>query len=192
MSNPYLRPAEPAPVFESLPVDPIIGNALHVEGLSHALSVRGVAGRRPRPQPPQTTPDSVWLVGASGGVGVSTLAELGGDLLVDGGLFAPPWGASTYVVAATHPAGLSAATEFARAKARGEVAFNVLGLLLVHDRPKLSKPSLQLARSVAGLYPRTWTVPYMPAWREPGDGERVTNVRVRRVLASLMSARSNA
>lgn len=185
MTNPYLRPATPAPVFESLPVDPIVGAGLHMPGLSNSQAVRGVAEAPPAPTAPVVSPDTVWLLGASGGVGVSTLVALGGGTLVDGGQFAPPWGASTYAVATTHPAGLEAAAELARAKARGAVPFEVLGLLLVHDRPKLSKPTIQLARSVASLYPRTMTIPFMPSWREPGDAERETNVRIRRVLATL-------
>lgn len=190
MTNPYLPPAPPAPVVEHLDVDPILGASLHMEGLVDARSARNVTPPAEAAPSPVITADTVWFVGASGGVGVTTLAELGGEHVIDGGTFPPPWQAPAYIVAATHPAGLAAAGELARARAHGLVTLDVRGLLLVHDRPKLSKPTIQLARSVAGLYPRTMTIPFVPAWREPGDGERDVPVRIRRVLATLTPTRS--
>ena len=136
-------------------------------------------------QAPTITAETVWLVGASGGVGVSTLARLAGETVVDGGVHAPAWQAPAFVVAATHPAGLEAAAELARANARGDVDYDIRGLILVHDRPKLSRATVQLAKQVAGVYPRTMTVPFVPAWREPGPVEIPKNVRVQLVLAAL-------
>lgn len=149
---------------------------------------RDVAPATVPPETPRVTSETVWLLGASGGVGVSTLATLAGENVIDGGVHAPPWQAPVFVVAATHANGLEAAAELARANARGDVAYDVRGLILVHDRPKISKASVQLARSVAGVYPRTMTVPFIPGWREPGSPE-VNNVRVRLVLAALAPKR---
>ena len=136
-------------------------------------------------QAPTITADTVWLVGASGGVGVSTLARLAGETVVDGGVHAPAWQAPAFVVAATHPAGLEAAAVLARENARGDVDYDIRGLILVHDRPKLSRATVRLAKQVAGVYPRTMTVPFVPAWREPGAVEIPKNVRVQLVLAAL-------
>ena len=150
---------------------------------------RDVAPATPAAPSPAITPDTVWLVGASGGVGVTTLARLAGDHVIDGGVHEPAWQAPVFVVAATHPAGLEAASELARANARGDVAYDIRGLILVHDRPKLSPATVQLAKQVKGVYPRTMTVPFIPAWREPGLPEIPKNVRVQLVLAALAPKR---
>lgn len=104
-------------------------------------------------------------------------------------MHAPAWQAPAFVVAATHPAGLEAAAELARANARGDVVYDIRGLILVHDRPKLSRATVQLAKQVAGVYPRTMTVPFVPALREPGAVEIPKNVRLQLVLAALAPKR---
>lgn len=189
MTNPFLPAEVPVEVPEEIEPDPILGNAVVVEGLGAPRMARDVAPAAPVPPAPAITPDTVWLVGASGGVGVSTLAGLAGGNVVDGGVHEPAWQAPVYVVAATHPAGLEAAADLARANARGDVAYDVRGLILVHDRPKLSRATVQLAKQVAGIYPRTMTVPYIASWREPGPPEIGKNVRVQLVLAALAPKR---
>lgn len=188
MTNPFVPAAAPAEKPEEIESDPILGDVLVKEGLGAPRMARDVAPATVPPENPRVTSETVWLLGASGGVGVSTLAALAGENVIDGGVHAPPWQAPVFVVAATHASGLEAAAELARANARGDVAYDVRGLILVHDRPKISKASVQLARSVAGVYPRTMTVPFIPGWREPGSPE-VTNVRVRLVLAALAPKR---
>jgi len=187
--NPFVPTAGPIEQPEEIETDPILGSALTQEGLGAPRLARDVAPARIAPESPRVTSDTVWLLGASGGVGASTLAALAGETVIDGGVHTPPWQAPVFVVAATHPAGLDAAAELARANARGDITYDLRGLILVHDRPKISKASIQLARSVAGVYPRTMTVPYMPAWREPGIPEVGNNVRVRFVLAALAPKR---
>lgn len=189
MSNPFLPAEMPVEAPDEIETDPIVGDALAVEGLGAPRMARDVAPAAPEPAPPAITADTVWLVGAAGGCGVSTLARLAGSNVVDGGVHEPAWQAPVYVVAATHPAGLEAAAELARANARGEVTYDIRGLILVHDRPKLSRASVQLAKQVAGVYPRTMTVPYVAAWREPGTPEVGKNVRVQLVLAALSPKR---
>lgn len=185
--NPFIRVAEPEQPHEVVEPDEILGDVVEREGLTAPHMVRDAAPAEPAPQRPFLTPESVWLIGASGGVGVSTLASLAGGRVIDGGLHPAHAGAPVYVVAATHAAGLEAAASVARSNARGEITVQILGLILVHDRPKLSKASIQLARQIASLYPRTMTVPFMPAWRDPGTPEVGNNVRVKRVLSSLAS-----
>lgn len=185
MSNPFLPAAAPVEVPEEIETDPILGNAAEQAGLDAPRLARDIAPAAPAVQAPTITADTVWLVGASGGVGVSTLARVAGETVVDGGVHAPAWQAPAFVVAATHPAGLEAAAELARANARGDIDYDIRGLILVHDRPKLSRATVQLAKQVAGVYPRMMTVPFVPAWREPGAVEIPKNVRVQLVLAAL-------
>ena len=185
MSNPFLPVAAPVEVPEEIESDPILGDAVERGGLIAQRQARDIAPAVPAPPAPEITEDTVWLVGASGGVGVSTLARLAGPTVVDGREYPPVGRASVFVVAATHPAGLEAAAELARANARGDVLYDIRGLILVHDRPKLSRATVQLAKQVAGVYPRTMTVPFISAWREPGTVEIPRNVRLQLVLAAL-------
>ncbi|WP_454115738.1 DUF6668 family protein [Microbacterium lacticum] len=189
MSHPFL-PA-PAPIEEPdvIEDDPILGASIEQAGLGAPRMARDVAPASPVAEAPTITSETVWLLGASGGVGVSTLAALAGDSVIDGGVHEPAWQAPVFVVATTHAAGLEAAAELARANARGDVAYDVRGLILVHDRPKLSRATVQLAKQVAGVYPRTMTVPYVAAWREPGTPEIPKNVRVQLVIAALAPRR---
>lgn len=189
MTNPFLHTVEAEEVPQEIDTDPILGNAAELTGLGAPRMARDIASAAAAPPAPSITADSVWLVGASGGVGVSTLAQLAGDSVVDGGLHEPAWQAPVYVVASTHPAGLEAAGELARANARGDVAYDIRALILVHDRPKLSRATVQLAKQISGVYPRTMTVPFIPAWREPGTPEIPRNVRVQLVMAALAPKR---
>lgn len=185
MSNPFLPAAVPVEAPEEIEHDPILGAAVDQVGLGAPRQARDVAPAAPVAPAPAITESSVWLVGASGGVGVSTLARLAGESVIDGGEHPPAWQAPAFVVAATHPAGLEAAAELARMNARGDVMFDVRGLIFVHDRPKLSRATVQLAKQVAGVYPRTMTVPFLAALREPGTVEAPKNVRLQLVLAAL-------
>lgn len=189
MTNPFVPTIAPVESIEEIEPDPILGDAIEQQGLGAPRMARDVAPAATAPESPRVTSETIWLLGASGGVGASTLAALAGEHVIDGGVHTAPWQAPVFVVAATHPAGLEAAAELARANARGDVAYEVRGLILVHDRPKISKASIQLARSVAGVYPRTMTIPFIPAWREPGTPQVGNNVRVRHVLAALSPKR---
>lgn len=189
MNNPFLPTAVQVEAPREIETDPILGSAAEQIGLDAPRSARNVAPAPPATPVPAITKDTVWLVGASGGVGVSTLARLAGESVIDGGMHPPVWQAPAFVVATTHPAGLEAAAELARSHARGDVVYDVRGLILVHDRPKLSRASVQLAKQVAGVYPRTMTVPFIPAWREPGTAEIPKNVRLQLLLAALAPKR---
>lgn len=184
-SNPFLPAAIPVEAPEEIETDPILGAEVEGMGLLAPRQARDVLPAVPTAQPPTITEDTVWLVGASGGVGVSTLARLAGGTVVDGGQHPPAHRAPVFVIATTHSAGLDAAAELARANARGDLGYDIRGLILVHDRPKLSRATVQLAKQVAGVYPRTMTVPFIAAWREPGTVEIPRNVRLQLVLAAL-------
>lgn len=189
MTNPFLPTVEPVDVPDEIETDPILGAALEQTGLGAPRMARDIKPATPDAPAPAITADTVWLVGASGGVGVSTLARLAGDSVVDGGLHEPVWQAPVFVVASTHPAGLEAAAELARANARGDVSYDIRALILVHDRPKLSRATVQLAKQVSGVYPRNMTFPFIPAWREPGIPEIPKNVRAQLVMAALTPKR---
>lgn len=183
--NPFLPPPAAPVAEERIEPDPLLGDAVEMVGLSSPRMARDVAPAAPFPATPTVTEDTVWLLGASGGVGVSTLAALAGEHVVDGGLFPPGWQTPVFVVAATHATGLEAAAELARANARGDLTYDIHGLILVHDRPKLPRQIVQLAKQVGGIYPRIMTIPYMPGWRDTDTPDPGNNIRVRRVIAAL-------
>lgn len=167
--------------------DPIMGDQVSMTGLQDPAALVVPAGAEPKMQAPvvEVTSRTTWLVGASGGVGVSTLASLANRHVVDAASLEPIWQGKALIVAATHPAGLAAARALAMANATGELLYDVAGLILVHDRPRLSKATATLARGVGKMFPLTLVVPYEPAWREPGITPTVTSIRLKRTLAAI-------
>lgn len=117
---------------------------------------------------------TLWIVGAHGGAGESTLAE-----------FDDSWAAGSHawpsahdgrppqvvIVARTSARGLLAAKAAAKQWASGLVRdVELLGLVLTADAPgRLPKPLRDLARVVGGGYPRTWHVPWVESWRLGDD-----------------------
>jgi hypothetical protein len=115
----------------------------------------------------------LWCVGAHGGSGESTLAELGNGWRASGHAWplSPHRGnVNVVLVAKTSANGLLAAQRAATQWAAGLVPdTNLLGLVLVTDAPgRLPKPLQQLAQLVGGGVPRTWTLPWVEDWRR-GD-----------------------
>lgn len=131
----------------------------------------------------------VWVVGAHGGSGESTLAGLCDDWQAAGHAWPelPSGGqAPCILVARTNVHGLLAAraalTQWA-ASGAGESAA-LLGLVLVADAPgKLPAPLRDLAKVVGGGAPRVWDVPWVEPWRL---GDPVTE-RVPRPVCKLVS-----
>lgn len=129
---------------------------------------------------------SLWVVGAHGGAGESTIAELDGDWIAAAHAWpgAAPSDASpsrVIVVARTSARGLLAAKAVAKQWATGLVrGVEVLGLVLIADAPgHLPKALRDLKKIVGGGYPRTWQVPWIESWRR---GEQVsTDIAVREV-----------
>ena len=112
----------------------------------------------------------LWVVGAHGGAGESTIAELDGAWAAA----AHAWPATdstepvrVVVVARTSARGLLAAKAVAKQWATGLVpGVALLGLILVSDAPgRMPKPLRDLAKVISGGYPRTWQVPWIEAWR---------------------------
>lgn len=109
----------------------------------------------------------MWVVGAHGGAGESSLAGL-----VDTWLPAEhSWPQSTLparcvLTARTSAAGLLAAQAALRQWAAGNTPVELIGLVLLADAPgRLPAPLRDLAGLVAGGAPRCWLVPWIEQWR---------------------------
>jgi len=163
MSNPWLaRPAEPTAEPEPEPtVAPATG----------PTAPHGPQVSSPGPLPMRLEFHAVdvrlWVTGAHGGAGTTTLATLLEGH--DGTCAWPGYPSPTLLVARTHMAGLTAAQAAARQWAgRGvpSVQTNLLGLVLVADAPgRLPRPLQELSRVVAGGVPRVWHLPWVEEWR---------------------------
>lgn len=115
---------------------------------------------------PRRLPAALWLVGAHGGAGESTLAGLiEGAMPADHGWpqVSSDVAARVVLVARTHAAGLAAAQRALTQWAAGQVAgVELLGLVLVQDAPgRLPKELRQLAAVVEGGAPQVWHVPWV-------------------------------
>jgi hypothetical protein len=125
-------------------------------------------------------PAGLWWVGAHGGAGETTLARLAPGSRAAGHAWPAPAAGSpasrVVVVARTDHSGLLAAQRVAREWASGQVAglVDLVGLVLVADAPgRRPKELRQLEQLVSGGYPRSWTLPWIDAWRlgpaDPAD-----------------------
>jgi len=130
----------------------------------------------PQPQalPPRvmTAPATWWWVSAHGGAGETTLATATPGTAASEHAWPQPCpdigGAHPVVlVARTHAAGLLAAQRALTEWAAGSAgAVQLLGLVLQADAPgRLPAPLRDLSRHVAGGAPRTWSLPWVEAWR---------------------------
>jgi len=118
-----------------------------------------------------TSNPGIWLVGAHGGAGESTLATF--DESWRAAAHAWPATGRCVLVARTSAAGLRAAqralTQWAGGAAGGA---ELLGLVLVDDAPgRLPRPLRDLAALISGGAPRTWRIGWDETWRliEPGQ-----------------------
>ncbi|GGG67322.1 hypothetical protein GCM10011374_34470 [Kocuria dechangensis] len=184
--NPFV--AAPAVVVEEDPIDedPILGAREAIRG---PQNLQQTLAQKPTPDeetaaPVDVTQATLWLVGASGGVGTSTLAGLCSEAVADAAVQEPGWACRALLVCSTSAGSLEAASRQARASATGRLAYELAGLVIVHDRPKnrITKPTLAYARSVARMFPVAMTVPYEPAWREVGVTPTPSGTRLRTVL----------
>ena len=119
---------------------------------------------------------SLWVVGAHGGAGETSIAALHPTWEATGHTWPTPSELTarcpSILVARTHAAGLHAAQKTLTQWASGVVGRNtpLLGLVLVADAPgRIPKPLRELAAHVSGGAPRTWHVSWMEAWRMGED-----------------------
>ncbi len=133
----------------------------------------------------------LWWLGAHGGAGETSLAAL-----------EPRWAAAEHgwprtpattptpvvVTVRSNARGLRAAQVAAMQWAAGLVPHvQVVGLVVVADAPgRLPRPLRDLIQLVAGGYPRSWSVPWIEAWRLGEDPDLSTAPRdVRRLVDDL-------
>ncbi|MGI5347335.1 DUF6668 family protein [Streptomyces sp. CA-250714] len=151
---------------------------------AHAL----LGGTPERANPPEHGGGSVAWVGAHGGAGTSTLAELVGGMDLERRWPDPAQGEPRHVllVARTHGTGLRAASRALEALNEGTPPGGVelLALVLVADAPgrlpfQLGQ-RIRVLRSVAEVH----RVPWVPAWRgEKREGKPPKAVRALAELA---------
>lgn len=150
----------------------------HVSAPSDALPIRRVDSSA-----------ALWVVGAHGGAGESTVAELHESWRAAEHAWpetADGTSSACVLVARTHVRGLLAArTALTQWAASGAGSVQLLGLVLVVDAPgKLPAPIRDLAAVISGGAPRVWEVPWIESWRL---GDPVTE-RVPRSVVKLVSA----
>jgi len=184
--NPFVAAPEVVEEEDPLDEDPILGAREAIRGpqnLQQTLAEEPVAEDQPAAQV-VVTQATMWLVGASGGVGTSTLAGLCSERVVDAGVQEPQWASRALLVCSTSATSLEAAAQLARKSATGQLPYELVGLVVVHDRHKnrITKPTLSYARSVARMFPMTMTVPYEPSWREVGTTPTPSSTRLKTVL----------
>ena len=133
-------PAAPLPMLEADPVLPVM---------------------------PQTRTARLWVVGAHGGAGESTVAGLAADWLPSGHVWPDcPVPARCVLTARTSVPGLLAAQAALRQWAAGGAPVDLVGLVLLADAPgRLPGPLRELSGLGAGGAPRCWSIPWVEAWR---------------------------
>lgn len=112
----------------------------------------------------------LWVLGAHGGAGESTLASLAPGWREAGRYWPRPVSgerSNVILTARSNARGLRAAQSAIRQWAAGLVPFaDVVGLVVVADAPgRLPRPLRDLLQVVGGGVPRTWLVPWVEAWR---------------------------
>lgn len=115
---------------------------------------------------------ALWWVGVHGGAGETTLATVTADTRAADHAWPIPVTPDTshrvVLVARTHYAGLIAAQRAATHWATNPASngIELLGLVLIADAPgRLPRPLRELAEVITGGVPRTWQLPWIPAWR---------------------------
>lgn len=130
----------------------------------------------------------LWWVGVHGGSGESTLAAVSGIGHNTGHMWPHDLRSSPSVVlvARTHYSGLVALQNAATHWASGKVPVKLLGGVLVADAPgKLPRPLQEMVHLVTGGLPRTWIIPWVPAWRFALPDPDQAPLRVRSVFRSI-------
>lgn len=185
--NPWLTrsPASPSP--SALPPAP--ARSVPATGPTRPQSaVRAPDGVDQLPLRVQDRRAVLWVVGAHGGAGESSLAALD-PLWAEGGHAWPaaPVGERhpALVVARSSARGLTAAQDAARQWAAGLVpGVLLLGLVVIADAPgRMPRVLRDRAQVVAGGYPRSWNLPWIEAWRL---GEPITPETGPREVADLV------
>ena len=170
-TNPWVKATTPgdgvaAPVISARMPAPLTGAAHPQSG----VGAPDAADRLPRWA--ITAPSILWVVGAHGGAGESTLSALISDsrptehawpLTNEDGGHSP----RVLLACRSHMSGLKAAQTALREWASGSAPdIELLGLVVVADAPgKLPKPLREFVAILGGGVPRLWRLPWVDAWR---------------------------
>ncbi len=167
-SNPWLtRPAESQPVApRSEATEPVVPATTGPTAPQRGVPAPGASDQLPiQPQPRDA---ELWWLGVHGGAGETSLAALVPDWLAAEHMWPQPLGDARVVLTArSNMRGLRAAQAAATQWAAGLVPHvEVVGLVIVADAPgRLPRPLREFSQIVGGGVPRTWTLPWIEAWR---------------------------
>ncbi len=169
-ANKWLRSGDaPAPA-PPRPAVPTSSGPVTVSAPQDGVPVPDQADRLPRRE--TAAQATVWWLGVHGGAGETSLSMLAaGSRPADHAWPMPGSRGVTsrvVLVARTNYTGLTAAQHAAREWASGSLgdAIRLEGLLLVPDVPGRRPKELRLlSQLVGGGVPRTWSVPWIDAWR---------------------------
>ncbi|QRZ61788.1 DUF6668 family protein [Rothia sp. ZJ932] len=127
-------------------------------------------------------PEGVMLVPVAGGVGLSTLVKASGGMLQE-----PDDGhiASSAILVATTAATHLARAAFVLRRGYADNGANVIGVVLVHDRPHLSKATVKESQKVIRMTKHGWVIPWVADLREPGVSLVKYPKRYRKVVEEL-------
>lgn len=123
---------------------------------------------------------ALWIVGAHGGSGESSLAALDQDWLPANHSWPRQLGRTVVVLSCrSSAAGLLAAQASATQWAAGLVPdVELLGLVIIADAPgRLPRPLRDLAQLVSGGVPRAWSIPWIESWRLGDTSDMTTAPR---------------
>ncbi|MGE3194631.1 MAG: DUF6668 family protein [Microbacteriaceae bacterium] len=169
--NPWLKAAAArSPAFITPPPTVEESSQPVVTGPQFGVPVPDQADRLPQRVTGHTA--TVWWVGVAGGAGESALATIAQGSRAADHAWPVPESAGivnrVVLVARTNFAGLTAAQRAATEWAAGVLGDGIQleGLALVPDIPgRLPKELRDLIQVVSGGVPRTWTLPWVDAWR---------------------------
>ncbi|MFF3062304.1 DUF6668 family protein [Streptomyces sp. NPDC057909] len=172
--NPWVTPATTVPRHQ---VPPVSAEPSPQPLRSHIRPQPGGVDAPPVALPGRDAQGSArwWWLGCHGGAGVTSLAAAvpGGDDSSRCWPLSKTTRQRVVLVTRSHAAGLQATQWAARQWASGSLpSVELMGLVVVADAPgRLPAPLRDLVRLVSGGVPRTWSVPWIEAWRlgQPAD-----------------------
>lgn len=132
----------------------------------------------------------VWVVGAHGGAGESTVASLADGWRAAEHTWPAMPGSNVVLTARTNSYGLMCARDALTQWASGSTPdVNLLGLVLIEDAPGRSLPRTlrDLEKLVVGGAPRHWRIPWCEPWRL-GEDARITSPRQTRKAVSAVES----
>lgn len=161
-SNPFVRPTELIEAEPELDSAPILGEKLELAG---ATTVLGDPSLVPAKEPiPATDEHCLFLEGVAGGVGVSTIAALCSERVIDTALAPVIEGASKVLVTSVSAAALKRAEYLRSIDTNGSYR----AVILIHHRrgEDVSKQTKNRAKRVARMFPAAFEMRFEPSWAD--------------------------